>query len=968
MLQATCYITMDKIVIRGARVHNLKNINLEIPKNKLVVITGLSGSGKSSLAFDTIYAEASRRFIESLSSYAKQFLELQVRPDADEISGLTPAIAIDQRGLSENPRSTLATTTEIADYLRLLFARIGRPFCPCCKKELRRRSPEEIVEAVFSLLKKQPLKIFAPLNRRERQINEDTLKGLLKAGFEIVNFNRQLVPIATLLNTDLPASFELEILVANLSPFNLESDKEYVRDRILTALDFGDGALSAEVSKATEIFSKNKNKSQTQVKKERYIFSQELTCPECGKSVPSLEPRNFSFNSPYGACPACGGLGVRQVVEPDLVIPNPRLTLSQGAIQPWVRLSGNQSWHLRLLEAVAKAHKFSTEIPVARLNKKDLQIVLYGAGQEEYQIDSQKVKFCGVIPELEKKYQETTSDYLRKEIENYMRSETCPDCQGRRFKKESLNVFVAEKNIAEILALSVEQAIAFFAQLIRGFTSELHQDAISADEEKIAKPIFKEIISRLKHLQEAGLGYLKLDRASPTLSGGESARVRLAVQLGAALSGVLYILDEPTVGLHDRDTEKLIVLLKQLRDAGNSIIVVEHDEAMIKSADWIIDIGPGAGVEGGEIVAYGTLRSLLKNKSSLTASYLSSPKTFEFLKKQKRFPNKFIKIKGAKGNNLKNLNVQIPLSQFVCVTGVSGSGKSTLILDTLAKAVSRKFYRTKDLPAPHQAILGAGALDKIITIDQAPIGRTPRSNPATYTGIFTLIRDLFASLPEAKMKNFDAGKFSFNVRGGRCEACAGEGYLKVPMQFLPETFIECLECRGKRYRPEALEIFYKNKNISDILEMTVSEALSFFDQADLLTEKLKVLKEVGLGYIKLGQPATTLSGGEAQRVKLASELGRRATGKTLYILDEPTVGLHFEDIKHLLKILRQLVDKGNSMIVIEHNLFVITSADWIIDLGPEGGDKGGEIMAEGPPDKIIKVKNSYTGEYLKRVL
>lgn len=941
---------MDKIIIKGARTHNLKNINVEIPKNKLVVVTGLSGSGKSSLAFDTVYAEAQRRYMESLSSYARQFLELQERPDIDEVSGLTPAIALDQRGISENPRSTVATATEIADYVRLLFARIGHPFCPKCKKELKKLSSEEIVEEVFVLLRKHPLKILSPIARESIKSEKDFIAGLLRAGFEEVSLNDEIMPVMALQNFDFSQENQkLEVVAGKFSPQDLATDKEYVRVNILNAIDLGDGLITLENIDTGK----------------RVIFSTELTCPQCGQTLPPLEPRNFSFNSPHGACEACGGLGIKQVIDPELVAPNPRLTLAEGAIKPWTRITSNQSWHFRVLLAVARAHKFSLDDPWGEISKANRSLILDGTGEEEYLVEAQKVKFGGVIPELQKKYQETDSDYLRQEIESYMRFETCPACQGRRLKKEALAVTVDGKNIADFFALSIEEAAKVFSSLLSA------RSGLSATEQKIARLVVKEITTRLGHLNEAGLNYLTLDRSSVSLSGGESERIRLAIQLATILSGVLYILDEPTVGLHERDTEKLTALLQKIRDIGNSVIVVEHDAQMMRLADWIIDMGPGAGLQGGEVMAAGTYRDILKDRNSLTGAYLSGKKEMFFptsAAKKKTSARKFIEIKGASANNLKNVSVRIPLGQFVCVTGVSGSGKSTLILDILARVLSKKLYRAKDLPAPHKSITGLEAIDKAIIIDQSPIGRTPRSNPATYTGIFTIIRDLFAGMPEAKLKGHDAGTFSFNVRGGRCEACAGEGYVRIPMQFLPETFVECSECHGTRYRAEALEIHYHGKNIADILEMSVSEAAGFFADTPLLVEKLKVLEEVGLGYLKLGQPATTLSGGEAQRVKLAAELGRRATGKTLYILDEPTTGLHFEDTLHLLTVLRQLVEKGNSVVVIEHNMAVIASSDWIIDLGPEGGDKGGEVVAQGRPQDIVKIKSSHTGQYLKKVI
>ncbi|MEK7606730.1 MAG: excinuclease ABC subunit UvrA [Patescibacteria group bacterium] len=941
----------DKIVIRGARVHNLKNISLEVPKNKLVVVTGLSGSGKSSLAFDTIYAEAQRRYVESLSSYARQFLELQERPDVDEISGLAPAIALDQRGISENPRSTLATATEIADYVRLLFARVGHPFCPRCNKELKRLSPEDIVEEVLALLKKGPVRLFASVVKKGQKPEKDLIGRLAKAGFEEVSINGETMPLAAFENRGLPEdAFTLEVIVGAFSSSDLPSDREYVRGNILTALDFGDGALTVEHGK----------------ERGRITFSQALSCPQCGDTLPTPEPRSFSFNSPHGACPVCGGLGLKQTLDPELVMPNPRLTLAQGAIKPWMRITANQSGHYRLLETVARVHGFSLDTPVGELTKKQQQIVLFGTGEETYLLDGVKTQFLGVIPELEKRHRETASEYLRQEIEGYMRAETCSDCGGSRLSREALAVRMAGKNIAEVFGFSIENAVEFFSGLMKeGHAARV---VLSTSEKKIAAPVIKEIVARLNHLKDAGLEYLTLDRSSVSLSGGESERVRLAVQLATILSGVLYILDEPTVGLHERDTEKVIELLKQIRDLGNSVIVVEHDAQVMRAADWIIDMGPGAGALGGEVIAEGTMKDIIKNKASITGKFLATGKVTIEIEKQKRPLKKWIDIKGAKAFNLKNVDARIPLNQFVCVTGVSGSGKSTLILDILARALSRKLYHSKELPAEHKSITGLDAVDKVITVDQSPIGRTPRSNPATYTGVFTVIRDLYAELPEAKLKGYDAGTFSFNVRGGRCEVCAGDGYMRIPMQFMPETFVECAECRGKRYRDTALEIFWRGKNIADVLAMTVSDARKFFVEVPLLEEKLKVLEEVGLGYLKLGQPATTLSGGEAQRVKLASELGRRATGKTLYILDEPTTGLHFSDVRHLLNVLHQLVDKGNSVMVIEHNLSVIASADWVIDMGPDGGDKGGELVAEGPPKDIAKTKTSATGQYLKKIL
>lgn len=922
--------------------NNLKDIAVEIPKNKLVVVTGLSGSGKSSLAFDTIFAEGQRRYVESLSSFARQFLELQDKPDVDEIKGLTPTIAIDQRGISENPRSTVGTITDISDYLRLLFARLGIPKCLECNEKLSRASAEEIVRQLKQKITKYPLRILAPIVRNGDQ-QDDILERLVKAGFSEVRLNGEVVLVATLQSTGLPADkFTLDAVIGVYGPKDLEEDPEHVRMQILMALELGDGAVAAETTTGDQNF----------------FFSKDLTCPKCGKTSPPFEPRNFSFNSPHGACASCTGLGVKSIVIPELVMPNPRLSLAQGAIKPWTRIGANQSSRLELLKTVADEHKFSLDIPVGELPRSVRKIVLYGTDNQKYEVKGLSADFPGIIPELEARYAETDSDYIRKEIETYMRQEICPDCSGTRLNSQARSVTFTNKNIAEISAMIIQEAIEFFNEL----------PTHSENEQIIAGPIIKEILERLTNLKNSGLGYLTLDRSSTTLSGGEGQRVRLAIQLSSPLSGVIYILDEPTVGLHERDTILLLNLLKKLLAQENSVIVVEHDLRVMREADWIIDMGPGAGAQGGEVVAQGSVAALIKQKKSLTGAYLAKKKQVLVNPKTSKGNGKALTIKGASAFNLKNINVKIPLGKFICVTGVSGSGKSTLILEILAKALAKKLYKAHAFPAEHKDITGLSTIDKVITVDQAPIGRTPRSNPATYTGIFSIIRDLYTEVPEAKLKGFDAGTFSFNVKGGRCEACAGEGYIKIPMQFMSETFIVCSECHGARYRPEALEIHYKDKNIADILKMSASEAKEFFKDIPLLHEKLQVLEDVGLGYIRLGQPAPTLSGGEAQRVKLATELSRRATGKTLYILDEPTTGLHFEDIQHLLLVLERLVDKGNSVLVIEHNMDVIKCADWIIDLGPEGGDKGGEVVASGTPEDICKIKKSYTGQYLKKIL
>ncbi len=938
-------IDTDSLVIRGARVHNLKNVDITIPKHKLTVITGLSGSGKSSLAFDTIFAEGQRRFFESLSGGAKHMFELHDKPDVDEIRGLTPTIAIEQKQVFENPRSTVGTVTEITDYLRLLFARAGIAHCENCNTELIRRTPEEIIEIIFTLAKKEPVTIFAPLIYPGKGAELDFKERLKKAGFSKLRINGTRVTLAEVeADPDHFPITNLDIDMGTIAPDQIKSDMLRVRDVILTALELGDGTVFAVHSTHEEPLSKD------------------LFCPKCHKRVGSFEPNDFSFNSPRGACSACDGLGDRMVIDADLLIPNPRLTLAEGAIRPWVRINTNQSTHLQLLEAVGKKYGFTTTTPFDKIPKKGQDKILFGTGDETYKVGAHAITFLGVIPDLVRRHRETDSDFIRKEIENAMRKVQCPECGGKRLNPRALSVTVAGKTIADVVELTLPE-VATFTKSMTATSSNL-----SATAKAVAKAVTQEILNRLSYLIDVGLDYLTLARSSPTLSGGEGERVRLAMQLGTPLSGVIYVLDEPTVGLHERDTEKLITLLGKLRDNGNTVITVEHDARVMREADYLIDMGPLAGKGGGEIIAAGTPSEVIKKGKGLTAQYLSGKKTIEAPKSMRKGTGKFIEIIGAKAFNLKNVTAKIPLGQFVCVTGVSGSGKSSLILDILANALSHKLYGSKELPAEHKDIKGMENVDKVITVDQSPIGRTPRSNPATYTGIFTVIRDLFTEIPEARLRGFDAGAFSFNVKGGRCENCAGEGYVRIPMQFLPETYVECSECSGTRYRREILDIHYRAMNIAQILDMSVSDASTFFKDVPLLAEKLHVLEEVGLGYMKLGQPAPHLSGGEAQRVKLATELGRRATGKTIYILDEPTTGLHFEDTHHLLKVLHQLVDKGNTVLVIEHNLDVARTADWIIDLGPEGGSKGGEIVGAGTPKDITKIKQSITGQYLKKLL
>jgi excinuclease ABC subunit A len=921
------------IRVRGARAHNLKNVSVDIPKNALVVVTGLSGSGKSSLAFDTIYAEGQRRYMESLSSYARQFLELQDKPDVDEISGLSPTIAIDQKTVSSNPRSTVGTITEIYDFFRLLFARVGKVHCPQCGKPVSEQTPRQIVDRINALAKDQGLLLLAPIVKEEKGEQKKAIEAMFRAGYREARVDGSLYTIEELTKQrlDRDKRHTIEAVIARIQEKNPAYDEKQMLALVGKALEMGDGFLNVYLQK----------------KDEDLLMSRRLACADCGISLPEIEPRIFSFNSPHGACPGCTGLGVKLTAEPELVIPNDKLTLAQGAIKPWTRIAGSGTGMMKELQTLADRLKFSLDVPVSELPKKALEAVLHGDAE-----------FQGVIPHLEKKHLETDSEYMRKEIEEYMRTVTCPVCKGQRLRKEALGVKVVGKNISEFVGMSIEELSDTFKKI-----------DLPPFDRKIADQIVKEVSLRLFHLLEVGLGYLTLDRSVTTLSGGEGQRVRLATQLGTSLSGVIYILDEPSIGLHPRDNDKLIEAIKSIRDVGNSVIVVEHDEAMIEAADYVFDMGPGAGEFGGEITAEGTPSDIKKNKDSLTGQYLSGKQKIVAPKEPRKGSGKTIQILGATAFNLKNVDVKIPLGKLVAVTGVSGSGKSSLVIDILARALEKKFYRAKEEPGEHKSIKGIEHIDKIITIDQSPIGRTPRSNPATYTGVFTAIRDLFTEVPEAKMKGYDAGKFSFNVKGGgRCETCAGEGYQRIEMQFLPDVFVECPECKGARYNHEALEIHIKDKTIADVLNMTVEEARRFFSDVPAIFDKLDVLHDVGLGYLKLGQPATNLSGGEAQRVKLATELSRRATGKTLYILDEPTTGLHFEDIKRLLGVLDQLVEKGNTVVTIEHNLDVIKCSDWVIDMGPEGGDKGGKLVAEGTPKAIVKIKNSLTGQYLKNVV
>jgi excinuclease ABC subunit A len=936
---------LDKISVRGAREHNLKDVSVEIPRNKLVVITGLSGSGKSSLAFDTIYAEGQRRYVESLSAYARQFLGLMEKPDVDQIDGLSPAISIDQKSTSRNPRSTVATVTEIYDYLRLLFARVGIPHCPICGKTVARQTPTMIVDQVISSSKdKARLMILAPIVIDKKGQFEHIPEQYQRSGFVRARVDGVVYALDEWPELDKNKKHKIEIVVDRL--VNDDESVGRLSQSIEQALGIAEGKLIV-------VDADNKDEN---------LYSVSYACidhPEV--AIPELEPRTFSFNSPHGACPVCTGLGSRLEVDPELVIPNGRLTIAEGAIRPFNRVSSD-AWYMKKMQAVADRYKFSLHVPTGELKKEDLEKILYGSGNETYQIKLGTgryfdTSFEGVIPNLERRHKETESDFMRRDIERFMQERDCHACMGRRLKPEVLAITVKDKSIMDICELSIDDALVFFNEV-----------TFNQTEKKIANQILKEICARLQFLQDVGLNYLNLLRSAVSLSGGEAQRIRLATQIGSGLQGVLYVLDEPSIGLHQRDNNRLITTLKHLRDLGNTVLVVEHDEDTIRTSDHVLDIGPGAGIHGGKVVAEGVPGQIAKNKHSITGQYLSGEKKIATPKKRRGGNGKTLSIKGAREHNLKNVDVDIPLGKLVVVSGVSGSGKSSLINDILARELSARLMRAQAVPGRHDEIEGIKQLDKVIVIDQSPIGRTPRSNPATYTGLFTPIRELFAGLPEAKLRGYSAGRFSFNVKGGRCENCSGDGIIKIEMHFLPDVYVPCEECHGKRYNREALEIHYKGKSISDILSMTCETALEFFANIPSVARKLRTLVDVGLGYITLGQSATTLSGGEAQRIKLATELSRRATGRTLYILDEPTTGLHMADVDKLLHVLHALVDTGNSMIVIEHNLDVIKSADHIIDMGPEGGAAGGQVIAEGTPEQIAKNKKSYTGQYLTNML
>ncbi|WRP06112.1 excinuclease ABC subunit UvrA [Rossellomorea aquimaris] len=935
----------DQIIVQGARAHNLKNIDIKIPRDKLVVLTGLSGSGKSSLAFDTIYAEGQRRYVESLSAYARQFLGQMDKPDVDAIEGLSPAISIDQKTTSRNPRSTVGTVTEIYDYLRLLFARVGKPICPNHGIEISSQTIEQMVDRILEYPERTKLQVLAPVVSGRKGTHVKTLEEIKKQGFVRVRINGEVQDLGEEISLEKNKKHSIEVIIDRIVV--KEGVAARLSDSLETALRLADGQVIIDVIGEDEL-----------------LFSEHHACPYCGFSITELEPRMFSFNSPYGACQSCDGLGTKLEVDKELIIPNWDRTLNEHAIAPWEPTSSQ--YYPSLLKAVCDHYEIPMDMPVKDIPKQQMDKILFGSGKDEIyfryendfgQVRENYLRFEGVIPNVERRYRETSSDYIREQMEKYMAQQDCPTCKGHRLKEESLAVKVDSLHIGEVTAFSIEEAEEFF-----------HKLELSEKDMKIANLILREIRERLGFLVNVGLEYLTLSRAAGTLSGGEAQRIRLATQIGSRLTGVLYILDEPSIGLHQRDNDRLIDTLKNMREIGNTLIVVEHDEDTMMAADYLIDIGPGAGVHGGEVVSAGTPQEVMDDSNSLTGQYLSGKKFIPLPQERRKPDGRYLEIVGAKENNLNNVKVKLPLGIFTAVTGVSGSGKSTLINEILHKSLAQKLHNAKSKPGEHKEVKGIENLDKVIDIDQSPIGRTPRSNPATYTGVFDDIRDVFATTNEAKVRGYKKGRFSFNVKGGRCEACRGDGIIKIEMHFLPDVYVPCEVCHGKRYNRETLEVKYKDKNISDVLEMTVEDAVKFFENIPKIKRKLQTIFDVGLGYITLGQPATTLSGGEAQRVKLASELHRRSTGRSLYILDEPTTGLHVDDIARLLVVLQRLVENGDTVLVIEHNLDVIKAADYLVDLGPEGGDKGGTIVASGTPEKVAEAQGSYTGKYLKPVL
>ena len=933
------------IVVKGARAHNLKGVDIELPKNKLIVMTGLSGSGKSSLAFDTIYAEGQRRYVESLSAYARQFLGQMDKPDVDTIEGLSPAISIDQKTTSKNPRSTVATVTEIYDYIRLLYARVGKPYCPYHGIEIESQTVQQMVDRILELEERTKIQLLAPVISHRKGSHEKLIEDIGKKGYVRLRVDDEIVDVNEVPQLDKNKNHTIEVVVDRLVV--KDGIETRLADSIETALELAEGNLTVDVIDGDEL-----------------KFSENHACPICGFSIGELEPRMFSFNSPFGACPTCDGLGQKLKVDLDLVIPDKNKTLNEGAIEPWEPTSSD--FYPTLLKRVCEVYKINMDKPYKKLTDRQKNILMNGSGEKEIEFTftqrnggtrKRKMVFEGVVPNIDRRYHESPSEYTREMMSKYMTELPCETCHGKRLSKEALSVYVGDYNIGEVVEYSIKNALYYFENL-----------KLSDQDKSIADQILKEFISRLSFLNNVGLEYLTLERSSGTLSGGEAQRIRLATQIGSRLTGVLYVLDEPSIGLHQRDNDRLINTLKEMRDLGNTLIVVEHDDDTMRAADYLVDVGPGAGNHGGEVVSSGTPNKVMKDKKSLTGQYLSGKKRIEVPEYRREITDRKIQIKGAKSNNLKNVNVDFPLSVLTVVTGVSGSGKSSLVNEILYKALAQKINKSKVKPGNFDEIKGIDQLDKIIDIDQSPIGRTPRSNPATYTGVFDDIRDVFAQTNEAKIRGYQKGRFSFNVKGGRCEACKGDGIIKIEMHFLPDVYVPCEVCDGKRYNRETLEVTYKGKNIADVLEMTVEEATHFFENIPKIKRKLQTLVDVGLGYITLGQQATTLSGGEAQRVKLASELHKRSTGRSIYILDEPTTGLHVDDISRLLKVLNRIVENGDTVVIIEHNLDVIKTADHIIDLGPEGGEGGGTIIATGTPEEIAQNKESYTGQYLKPVL
>jgi excinuclease ABC subunit A len=959
----------DKISVRGAREHNLKNITVEIPRDKMVVITGLSGSGKSSLAYDTIFAEGQRRYVESLSAYARQFLGQMEKPDVDQIDGLSPAISIDQRGMSHNPRSTVGTVTEIYDYLRLLYARVGTPHCPECGRQVSQQSAQEIVDALLRLTAGTRLQILAPLVRDRKGHHQAVFEDVRKAGFVRVRVDDRVYDVGEEIELDRYKMHTIEAVVDRLvipeadDPAREDADSGGFRGRLAdsveTALRLGAGQLI--VNDVTD-----------RLNPRDLLFSEHFACPYCGISLPEIEPRTFSFNSPHGACPECQGLGMRPEVDPDLVIPNPELSLSDDAIVPWSSSREREDgYYTQLLISVGRHFDIPLDVPVRELTQSQRQLILYGSGDERINImyrnregrwRNYDTTYEGVIPNLRRRYRETTSDYVRAKIEEYMTPRPCPACGGARLRADSLGVTIADLSIVQVAALPVVEALKWVEEL------QQEDGPLGKRQRIIASQILKEIHARLQFMANVGLDYLTLNRAASTLAGGEAQRIRLATQIGSQLMGVLYVLDEPTIGLHQRDNARLLRTLEGMRDLGNTLLIVEHDDATVRAADWVIDLGPGAGELGGEVVFEGTPQEILADANSITGAYLSGRRRIEVPARRREGNGKSLLVAGARENNLKSIDVRLPLGEFVCITGVSGSGKSTLLIEVLYRRLAQLLHHSREKAGAHDRIEGVEHIDKIINIDQSPIGRTPRSNPATYTNLFTLIRELFASLPDSKVRGYRAGRFSFNVKGGRCEACQGQGQLKIEMQFLPDIYVPCDVCHGARFNRETLQIRYKGKNIAEVLDLTLDEALEFFSNVPRIVRKLRTLQAVGLGYIRVGQPATTLSGGEAQRVKLSRELSKRATGMTLYVLDEPSVGLHAADVHKLIDVLNRFVDDGNTVIIIEHHPDIIKVADWIIDLGPEGGEAGGYVVAQGTPEDVAGEDASYTGQFLKGIL